>query len=339
MKGSRAPYRIAVVIPCFNVGQTIATVVETIPGDIWRIYCVDDCSRDDTQSVITHFSKTDSRIRGIWRERNGGVGAAFMDGLTKAIGDGAEIIVKVDGDGQMNGAFVNEFAAPIVEGEADYVKGNRFFDIERVLAMPRIRLVGNAGLSFLSKLSTGYWNLFDPTNGYIAIHSDIARLIPAHKVHQRYFFESDLLFRLAILRAKVVELPLETVYEGEASHLNTWRCLITFPFLHFRNFFKRLIYNYVVRNFSVGSIALPTGLLLVLSGVIYGVIKWLDSFRTGDPATAGTVMLSALPVLVGIQFILSFLAHDVASVPDAPIHNRLNHKKTIVTPERKARNK
>ena len=200
--------------------------------------------------------------------------------------------------------------------------------------MPKLRLFGNAGLSFFSKLSTGYWHLFDPSNGYVAIHADVARLIPAHKLHQRYFFESDLLFRLSILRAKVIELPLETVYGDEISNLSAWRCLITFPFLHMCNFLKRLFYNYVLRNFSIGSIGLPTGVLLVTLGVAYGLGKWVESFTTNEPATAGTVMLSALPVLVGIQLILSFLAQDISSVPDQPVHRRIVQKRTIVTPGR-----
>lgn len=329
-----APSRVAVVIPCFNVEQTIEAVVATIPADVWRIYCVDDCSGDSTWTIISDIAKRDTRISALRRGQNGGVGAAFMDGLTKALDDEAEVIVKVDGDGQMNGAFVNDFAEPIINGEADYVKGNRFFDIERVLAMPRLRLIGNAGLSFFSKLSTGYWNLFDPTNGYVAIHADVARLIPMRKLHKRYFFESDLLFRLSILQAKVIELPLETVYNGEASNLSSLRCLITFPFLHIRNFYKRLFYNYVLRNFSFGSIALLTGLVLLTLGIIYGTIRWIESWRTLEPATAGTVMLSALPVLVGIQLILSFLAQDVSSVPDQPVHKRLVYKRTFVTPQK-----
>lgn len=323
--------KIAVSIPCFNVAKTIEAVVATVPTNVWRIYCVDDCSRDESWAIISAVAQRDQRVVGIKREHNGGVGAAFIDGMTRAIDDGADIIVKVDGDGQMNGEFVNDFAAPIVNGEADYVKGNRFFDIERVLAMPRSRLVGNAGLSFFSKLSTGYWNLFDPTNGYVAIQAEVARLIPTKKLHPRYFFESDLLFRLSILQARIIELPLETVYGNEVSGLSIWRCLTTFPFYHARNFLKRLVYNYLLRNFSIGSVILPTGLLLVTAGVVYGAIQWIDSLRTQEPATAGTVMLSALPVLVGIQFILSFLAHDVSSVPDRPVHRRLVHKRTLVT--------
>ncbi|MCJ7421411.1 glycosyltransferase family 2 protein [Sphingomicrobium astaxanthinifaciens] len=331
---SQQSHRIAVVIPCYDVSRTIEGVVATIPPDVWRIYCVDDCSNDDSRSVISQLARRDPRVVAVARETNGGVGAAVVKGLRRALDDGADVVVKVDGDGQMNGAFVPDFAKPILEGEADYVKGNRFFDIEHVLEMPRLRLLGNAGLSFFSKLSTGYWHLFDPTNGYVAIHAEVARLIPLHKLHPRYFFESDFLFRLAILRAKVIELPMETTYGEEVSNLSIWRCLVTFPFLHFRNFMKRLFYNYVLRNFSIGSIGLPTGVLLMTLGAGYGLAKWIESFRTDEAATAGTVMLSALPVLVGIQLILGFLSQDISSVPDQPVHRRLLHKKVIVTPRR-----
>ena len=181
--------RVAVVIPCYKVAGSIENVVATIPGDVWRIYCVNDCSPDETGATIEQLAKRDKRVQLVDRRQNGGVGAAFMTGLDVALADKVHVIVKLDGDGQMNGNFVTDFAAPILAGEADYVKGNRFYDVEHVLAMPRGRLIGNAGLSFLSKLSTGYWNLFDPTNGYVAIHPEVARLIPASKVHPRYFFE------------------------------------------------------------------------------------------------------------------------------------------------------
>jgi glycosyltransferase involved in cell wall biosynthesis len=331
MKNVVVTPKVAVVIPCFNVARSIAGVVASLPAGVWRIYCVNDCSKDSTRDAIIAVARDDKRVRLVERATNGGVGAAFMQGLAAALADEADVIVKVDGDGQMNGEFVNDFAAPILAGEADYVKGNRFFDVERVIAMPKVRLLGNAGLSFLSKLSTGYWNLFDPTNGYLAIDANVARLIPRQKLHGRYFFESDLLFRLAILRAKIVELPLETVYGEERSGLNEWRCLLTFPFLHMRNFAKRIFYNYMLRSFSLGSITLPLGLILLAFGSIYGLWGWIESFETQQPATAGTVMLSALPILIGIQLILNFLAQDVSSVPDRPIRHRLAHHRVLVS--------
>lgn len=327
--------RVAVVIPCYKVSESIEGVVESLPSDIWRIFCVNDCSPDGTRKALEKLAARNPRVRLIDRLENGGVGAAFMSGVSAALDEKAHVIVKIDGDGQMNGSFVTDFAAPILAGEADYVKGNRFYDVERVLGMPRARLIGNAGLSFLSKLSTGYWNLFDPTNGYIAIHAEVARLIPAGKVHPRYFFESDLLFRLSILRARIVELPLETVYGDETSGLNEWRCLLTFPFLHLRNFFKRIFYNYMLRNFSLGSITLPLGILMMVFGSIYGLIGWIQSYESQEPATAGTVMVSALPIIIGIQLMLNFLAQDVSSVPDRAVHKKLTHKRTLVSAERK----
>lgn len=323
--------KVAVVVPCYNVEGSISRVIESVPPSVWRIVCVDDSSRDGTVQALKDLARSDPRVQALRRSTNGGVGAAFLDGMAWAVANGADVVVKLDGDGQMNGAFVDHFANPILSGEADFVKGNRFFDVERVLKMPRRRLIGNAGLSFLSKLSTGYWNLFDPTNGYFAIHADVARLLPAHKLHKRYFFESDLLFRLAILRAVIVELPIETVYGEERSGLSELRCLVTFPFFHLRNFYKRIVYNYFIRAFSLGSLTLVLGCLMATFGIVFGIAEWIHSFRTNEPATSGTVMLSALPTIIGIQLILNFLAQDVASTPKRPIHSRVDHKRTLAT--------
>lgn len=323
--------RVAVVIPCYRVTASIEAVVAAIGDEVWRIYCIDDASSDDTAVSIASAAGRDARVRLISRQANGGVGAAVVDGMRAAIADGATIIVKVDGDGQMNPAFIPDFVDPIRQGEADFVKGNRFFSLDGVARMPTLRLVGNAGLSFFAKLSTGYWDLFDPANGYIAIHAEVARLLPLDRLHRRYFFESDLLFRLATIRARVIELPLETVYADETSHLSELRCLVTFPVLHARNFAKRLFYNYILRNFSTASLSLAAGIVSTAFGLIYGAQHWLMSMRTNEVASAGTVMLSALPVLVGIQLLLSFLSQDVALTPTAPIHRRLSLKRILST--------
>lgn len=323
--------KVAVVIPCYRVAGSITKVLAAIGSEVWRIYCVDDASDDATAEIVSAAATRDGRVRLVQRANNGGVGAAMVDGFKAALADGAVILVKIDGDGQMNPAFIPDFAAPIQNGEADYVKGNRFFSLDGVTRMPLKRLIGNAGLSFFAKLSTGYWDLFDPTNGYVAIHADVARLLPLDRLDKRYFFESDLLFRLATVRARVVELPIETVYRDETSHLSELRCLMRFPILHARNFTKRVFYNYVLRNFSTASLSLMTGLLSVLFGLVYGGLHWLESLRTNEAATAGTVMLSALPVIVGIQLLLSFLSQDVALTPATPIHRRLSSKRILTT--------
>ncbi len=319
----RVPARIAVIIPCYNVSATISGVLASIGSEVARIYCVDDASIDDTAPTIAALAEADRRIAPVFREANGGVGAATITGYRAALADGADVLVKLDGDGQMDPRHIPRFVAPLLEQSADYVKGNRFFNIATVQSMPAARVIGNAGLSFLTKLSTGYWNIFDPTNGYTALAASVAKTLPLDQLHPRYFFESDLLFRLGVNRARVVELPLMSVYRTETSHLRELRCLATFPFLHMRNFSKRIAYNYFLRNFSIASVNLVAGLALTLFGLVFGLSQWSKSAEFGTTATPGTVMLSALPFLLGIQLLLSFLAHDIAMTPSEPLQKRL----------------
>ncbi len=189
--------------------------------------------------------------------------------------------------------------------------------------MPWSRLVGNAGLSFLSKLSTGYWYPFDPTNGYTAIHACVLQVLPLHKLSNRYFFESDMLFRLSILRAVVVDVPQDARYRDEESSLNLLKCLVEFPYRHGVNTIKRFFYNYFLRNFSIASLHLVLGIFLLLFGISFGTYQWVLSIKLDQVASSGTVMLSALPVILGIQFLLNFIAFDMANVPRDPIHLKL----------------
>ena len=182
-----SPCRLAVVVPCYRVGGQVADVLAAVGPEVWRIYCVDDACPERSGHVAEQLAAGDPRIRCLVHPRNMGVGAAVVTGYRQAIDDGAEVIVKLDGDGQMDPARIPELVEPILRGEADYVKGNRFFDLEGLRSMPVLRLLGNAGLSFLAKLSTGYWTLFDPTNGYTAIHASVARRLPLNKLSPRYF--------------------------------------------------------------------------------------------------------------------------------------------------------
>jgi glycosyltransferase involved in cell wall biosynthesis len=315
--------KIAVVIPCYKVARTIEKILEKIGPEVSRVYCVDDGCPENSGSKVRERSLYDNRIRLLQHDKNQGVGVAVMTGYKTAAEEDAEIIVKIDGDGQMNPADIPRFVNPILQGEADYVKGNRFYHLEGVRRMPWVRLVGNAGLSFLTKLSSGYWNLFDPTNGYTAIHSSIVRELPAEKIHPRFFFESDMLFHLNLLRAVIVEVPMEAVYADEKSSLNPWRAFFEFPALHFRNFLKRLFYNYWLRNFSVASLNLLLGVPLSLFGIIFGLVTWISNAYKGITTPSGTVMVSALPIILGVQLLVGFLSHDMADIPKVPIHRRL----------------
>ncbi len=318
-----ATARIAVVIPCYRVRSHLPAVLAAIGPEVAHVVCVDDACPEDSGAVALERARVDPRIELVRHERNQGVGAATRTGYRAARARGCTIAVKLDGDGQMDPRLIPALVRPIARGEADYVKGNRFFELEGLAGMPPVRLVGNAGLSLLTKLSTGYWSLFDPTNGYTAIHGAVLDHLPLDKLHARYFFESDLLFRLGTIRAVVAELPMRARYGDERSSLHVWRALVSFPFLHARNLAKRLGYNHLLRNFSVATLELATGVALCVFGAAYGGAMWVRSAITGQVASAGTVMLAGLPVLVGVQLVLSFLGFDIASEPRVPLHPRL----------------
>ena len=313
---------IAVVIPSYRVTRHVLGVIASIGSEVARIYVVDDACPDNSGAFV-RANCSDPRVVVIVHDKNQGVGGAVMTGYQAAIAAGAEVIVKVDGDGQMDARLIPNFIVPILAGEADYTKGNRFYDLEQLRNMPPMRLFGNAVLSLMSKVSSGYWDIFDPTNGFTAIHADAARHLPFGKISRRYFFETDMLFRLNTLHAVVVDVPMDALYGDEVSNLKISRVVTEFMAKHVRNFFKRVFYNYYLRNMSLASIELPLGFGLFAFGFSFGVVHWLDSARTQVPTAAGTVMLAALPVLMGVQLVLAFLAYDIASVPRRPIHKTL----------------
>ncbi|MFL9828505.1 glycosyltransferase family 2 protein [Rhodoplanes sp. SY1] len=308
-----------VVIPCYRVGHRVLDVIAGVGDVVDRIYVVDDACPERTGDLVARECR-DPRVRVVRHGRNQGVGGATITGIRAALADDSDVIVKLDGDGQMDPAMLPVLIALVRSGQADYAKGNRFFDPDAVAAMPPVRLVGNAGLSFLTKISTGYWKSFDPTNGYFAIHGDVARLLPLDRIARRYFFESDLLFRLSTFRAKVVDVPMPAVYGDETSGLAPARMVIPFALGHLRNFCKRIAYNYFLRDFSLASVQLLAGLTLLLFGSAFGLAHWGASPTV---ASSGTVMLAGVTVILGVQFLLAFLAHDIQSAPEAALHPRL----------------
>jgi glycosyltransferase involved in cell wall biosynthesis len=250
---------------------------------------------------------------------NQGVGGAVMTGYAQAIADGADVIVKVDGDGQMDPALLPQFVMPITEGWADYTKGNRFYDLTHITRMPAMRLIGIAGLSVMTKISTGYWSIFDPTNGYTAIDARTASHLPFDRISKRYFFETDMLFRLNTLRAVVVDVPMDAVYGDEESNLKITKVFFEFLGKHTKNFLKRIFYNYFLRDMTAATFELITGMILFVFGVCFGAVHWVSAVAAGTPTPLGTIMLSALPILIGLQLLLGFLNFDVANVPARPI--------------------
>jgi dolichol-phosphate mannosyltransferase len=329
MKDSHA--KVGVVIPSYRVKQHILDVLARIGPECHAIYVVDDaCPEQSGEFVRNHCG--DPRVKVLFNEVNLGVGGAVMHGYRQAAQEGCDVVVKVDGDGQMAPELLPQFIGPILEGYADYTKGNRFFDLSEIDRMPLVRLMGNAVLSFMSKFSSGYWDIFDPTNGYTAIHARVIEHLPLDKISQRYFFESDMLFRLNTLRCVVLDVPMDAVYGEEKSSLRIQSILFDFLRKHTRNFFKRIFYNYFLRGMSVASVELVLGLFLFISGGVFGATQWYSSAQQDLATASGTVMLAALQILVGFQMLLSFLTFDIQSVPKVAIHRRLHRK--LVLPAR-----
>ena len=314
--------QVAVVIPCFRVKDDILQVIAGIGPEVARIYVVDDACPDGSGELVRTQCR-DARVSVLQHVRNKGVGGAVMTGYAAAIADGATVLVKVDGDGQMDPALIDRFVRPILRGQADYTKGNRFYDLRQIRNMPATRLVGNSVLSFMAKLSTGYWHLFDPTNGFTAIHARVARHLHGQEISERYFFETDMLFRLNILRAVVVDIPMDARYGDETSNLRVSQVLGEFLSKHVRNFGKRIFYNYFLRDMTVASLELLLGSALLTFGVVFGGLRWAQAMASGMATPLGTIMLAALPALVGLQMLLAFVAFDVANVPRRPIHDDL----------------
>lgn len=311
--------RTAVVVPCYAVGDHILDVLRAIPPYVSDIYCVDDACPDGSADLIA-ANINDERVHIIRHKRNCGVGGAMVTGYRAAIANGADIVVKLDGDGQMDPRLIDLFVAPILAGEADYTKGNRFYRPESLSGMPFVRLYGNAILSLLSKLSSGYWQIFDPNNGFTAVHARVLEMISLDKLASGYFFEADMLFRLSTVRAVVVDIPMDAVYGEERSNLRVPFEVLPMLGGHTRNFFKRLLYAYFLRDFSVASIEWVLGPALLAFGVVFGTIEWSQSAMSGEFATPGIVMIAALPIIIGLQMLLSAINFDVQSVPKRAIH-------------------
>ena len=310
--------KIAVVIPCYRVRRHIEGVLAGIGAEVDGIFVVDDCCPEGTGRHVEETVR-DSRVRVIFHAENRGVGGAMITGYLAALEAGAEIVVKLDGDGQMDARLVPHFIAPLRARTADYAKGNRFFHPDYLLRMPKLRVLGNTLLSFANKLISGYWDLMDPANGFTAIHRTALQSVPLDKIDPRYFFESDMLFRLNVARAVVADLPMRAVYADEKSNLRIGRVLLVFPWQYLNRFVKRLCFNYFLRDFNAGTLALLFGLLLVASGTVFGLYHWMAGEFSGTEATAGTVMLAALPVILGFQLLLFFLQFDIMSVPKRPL--------------------
>lgn len=313
---------IAVVIPCFRVSDHILEVVRTLPSWIDAIYCVDDCCPEQSGNLIRQRAH-DPRVRVLAHDINQGVGGAMITGFKAAVADGHAIVVKMDGDGQMDPQHLPRLLNPILSRQADFTKGNRFYDLQALKQMPLIRRIGNFGLTLLTKVASGHWHVSDPTNGFVAIHRTALRLINTNNLARRYFFETSLLIQLNIVQAVTMEVPMPARYGPERSSLNVWRSLFGFPPKLAAGLAQRMLWRYFIYDINAVTILLVSGSLTLAGGIGFGLYRWHLGVVAGQAQTTGTVALALLPVIVGFQMLLQALLLDVVDKPAAPLSCRI----------------
>ncbi len=314
-----ASYRIAVVLPAYNEAARITSTLLGLPEYVRHIIVVDDCSRDTTSDFVLQLAESDPRIELIRHEKNQGVGGAMITGLARARELRAQLIVKMDADGQMSSTDLPALLRPLVGGQADFAKGNRFHDFLALASMPPLRRAGNMGLSFLTKAAVGYWNIADPCNGYIALRGEVLQALSLHALQRSFFFETSLLGQLFLLGAVIRDVPMPARYGQEQSKLRISRVLLEFPPKLLGCLFRRLLLKNFVYDFSMESLYLLAALPLLVGGGVYGGINWARYAWLGIGAPTGTVVIPAMMIILGFQLILSALGEDVRNVPTRPL--------------------
>jgi glycosyltransferase involved in cell wall biosynthesis len=293
--------------------------VGSVPAFVRNVIVVDDCSRDRTAEVVEGLAADDPRIVLVRHPHNQGVGGAMVSGFRQALALDAQVVVKMDGDGQMSPDYLADLVQPLVRGEADFAKGNRFHDFTALARMPWVRRLGNVGLSFLTKAAVGYWNCFDPCNGYVAIRGEVLGKLTLEKLHHSYFFETSLLAQLYLRGAVLADVPMPAIYGNEVSRLSVTRVLLEFPPKLATCLVQRLALKHLLFDFSMLSIYALTALLLLGLGGLYGGYNFIWFVSRGLPAPTGTVVIPAMLITLGVQFLLAAINEDLRAVPTRPL--------------------
>src|SRR5580765_856712 len=304
---------ITVVIPCYNVSKHIEDVIKQLPTEVSWIIAVNDCSKDDTGNILTRLAEENKRLIFINHEENQGVGGAMLTGFKKSIELNSDITIKMDGDDQMDSSLIPKLIKPLAENKADYTKGNRFRDHKALKKMPVIRRIGNLGLSFFIKAASGYWNIFDPNNGFVDIRNEMLKAINVSKIHKRYFFESSMLIELYHANAVVQEIPMQARYGDEVSHLSVTKALFGFPPKLLKGFIRRILIKYFLFDFNIASVYLLFGVPFFLLGTIYGIVNFVKYMNANTVAPRGTVVIPTLLIILGFQLLLSAVNYDITN--------------------------
>lgn len=307
--------RIAVVIPYYNAEKHIVSVVKKLPEFIDEVFIVDDKGTQALPIELIMSLNTTAKITVVENEVNLGVGGATKNGFQNAIRNNHDIVVKVDADDQMDTAYIEEMVGYLIDDKAEMVKGNRFIDTKALMKMPFVRRVGNLGLSFLTKAATGYWNNFDPTNGFLAINTASLKKINFDNLSDRYFFETSLISELYFVNVRIKDLSMPAIYGEEKSSMAVWKMPLIFSKKLTSLFFKRIIKQYFLFDFNIGSLYILIGLPMFLFGVIYGAYNWFYYASHHMFTPTGTIMLVSISIILGFQLLLQAIQYDIFNAP------------------------
>jgi len=306
-------HSIAVVIPCYKVEEQIRKVVAEIPDYVTSVILVNDASPDGTGEILNLLAADNSKITVLHHAKNQGVGGAMISGFEEAVKQNHDVVIKIDGDGQMDISYFEKMLHAIFEEKYNFAKGNRFFDRKMLRKMPTIRRIGNIGMGFLIKMASGYWNVFDPTNGFFCIHASVLKRLDFKRLSKRFFFESSLLIELFYAGAKIKDIPMPAIYAEEKSNLSVWKTLFTFPPKLFTAFLRRIRLRYFIYDFNIGSLYLFFGIPLFFFGLIFGIIKWIHYASLQIAAPTGTIMVAVISLVLGFQMLLAAIQYDITA--------------------------
>jgi glycosyltransferase involved in cell wall biosynthesis len=304
---------VTVVTPAHNESRFIGQVIKAIPPFVDHVIVVDDCSDDNTGQAA--LACGDPRVIVLRTPHNQGVGGATIFGYRKALELNSDFIVKMDGDGQMPPEYLSPLLDALARDGYSYAKGNRFLAGESLTTMPKHRIFGNLILTFLTKLASGHWHIFDPQNGFTAIKAEALQTLDLRRIHQGYFFENDMLINLKITGSRVKDVPIPAWYGDEESGISIMKVGLTFPLLLLRRFFYRVYREYVLHDFSPIALFLFVGMMLFGWGSLFGLYHWISNALSSIATPTGTIMLSVLPLIFGFQLILQAIVLDIQETP------------------------
>ena len=302
---------IAAVVPAYNEEKLIGKVLRSMPVFVDHVVVVDDASRDRTGEVARAYQKEDSRVVYIRHPRNEGVGGAIVTGYKWARDNGIDLTVVMAGDAQMDPKDLPRLLDPVAKGEVDYAKGNRLFTGKAWRVIPKSRYLGNAGLSFLTKIASGYWHIADSQSGYTAVTLEVLRTIDLDSIYKRYGMPNDFLVKLNVYHFRARDVPVQPVYGiGEKSNMKVYRVVFTLSFLLLKLFLWRIKEKYVIRDFHPLVLFYLLGFVLTPVGVLFGCYLLLFRIFAG-PVAATSALFAAFFAISGLQSLFFAMWFDM----------------------------